>query len=646
MNTSSSSSSSTLGSGGGLGGASGTTGLPAGPLGVTPAILPPRSAVFDLQAVSRCVAIKRYFKRLFGQLVKPSFESLFDVASVPPIGPDNVLLFEAKVLKWSEFRLMISPVPTLFFLPLVIGFAGSPSNILEDFPVTTPYSFLDNGTRFPLGVWVLSKRPGGSDVFIFGGTILPSNSTFVYHGIVESELGSEWVVPPNSEFDLDRLFVILPSDDVKDTFVSMVLKNLPSLDSKVPGISFPISSKNFYVHPDGIFSWPTHDYPRPSGLEEMESRFIIRNVTPDVFQYFMVAHNKIAIDPRKFMERLIAVSLLHEHEVIDPVRAMNGIYHTEVRFLRIMTDEVRLGRFIRGEWPMSYRLDLLSLFHFMPTTHSGFDYLETSRDTFVAFRNFITFLTWIFGHRWSASFEDDIRKWQTSAPWVNTPVWVLHICLEKAISSWILHCHSDASIFRYAGIITSWDALDSRLTECMSKEHLELMKPAYDRSLALQVVYPEKICRVPQEVPSLRPPPRFGCQGVGLAQSASCGTAIQSPARSVHFGQTPIEKLSAGIKRSADTMESSSSSSNAVKPQATRYCHANIAYIFEFDMTAKPPAGCKNPSSVGTVCACGVHMSKGSRPAVDDVIRVIESVKSKRSEYCEELLSFLHSHDD
>jgi hypothetical protein len=376
----------------------------------------------------------------------------------------------------------------------------------------------------------------------------------------------------------------------------------------------------------------------------MESRFIIRNVTPDVFQYLMVAHNKIAVDPQKFVGRLIAVSLLHQHEVIEPVRAKNGLYHTEVRFLRIMTDEVRLGRFIRGEWPMSYRLDLLSLFHFMPTTHSGFDYLETSRDTFVAFRNFITFLTWIFGNKWSGSFEEDIRKWQTISPWVDTSVWVLHICLEKAISSWILHCHSDASIFRYAGIITSWDALNVRLKECMSREHLELMKTAYDRSLALQVVYPEKTCRVPQEVPSLRPPPRFGCQGVGLAQSASCVTAIQSAGVSNH----PVQSLiAAGTKRSADSIDSGSSSSTApVKPQASRYCHANIAYIFEFDMVAKPPGACKNPSSVGVVCPCGVHMSKGSRPATDDVIRVIESVKSKRSEYCEELLSFLHSHDD
>jgi hypothetical protein len=32
----------------------------------------------------------------------------------------------------------------------------------------------------------------------------------------------------------------------------------------------------------------------------------------------------------------------------------------------------------------------LSLYHFMPITHVGFDYVETSHDTLSAFRNFIT----------------------------------------------------------------------------------------------------------------------------------------------------------------------------------------------------------------------------------------------------------------
>ena len=50
---------------------------------------------------------------------------------------------------------------------------------------------------------------------------------------------------------------------------------------------------------------------------------------------------------------------------------------------------------IRGEWPMSYRLDFLLLYHLMPNIQNGFDYLVISHDTFAAFRNL--FLTLIGG---------------------------------------------------------------------------------------------------------------------------------------------------------------------------------------------------------------------------------------------------------
>ena len=73
---------------------------------------------------------------------------------------------------------------------------------------------------------------------------------------------------------------------------------------------------------DGIFSGPTHEYPMPSG----------RNL--------VVVFNKIVIVPHEFVERLISVSLLHQHEVIEPVRAKNGVYHADVRYLCIMTDVV------------------------------------------------------------------------------------------------------------------------------------------------------------------------------------------------------------------------------------------------------------------------------------------------------------------
>ena len=630
--------SSSSGASGGVGGTSGTTGLTFSGEGVTPVAMPPRSIAIDLTALNRGVAIQRYFDRLFQDLLKPEYAPLL-VHQRPPA--DNVLLFGSSLWKWSDFRMIISPVPTVFLIPLVVGFSGPDTNVLGTFAVTTPYSFLDNGSRYPLGVWVLSRRPGGVDVFIYGGTIFPSAPlSLTYYGLRDSELGAEWVVPPISVLDLDDLFLIVPVADVKVTLTSMILKNLPSLDTKVPGISFPISSKNFYVHPDGIFSWATHDYPRPSGLEEMESRFIIRNIKPEIFQYLMVAHNKIAIDPPKFIERLISVSVMHSNEVLPSVKSKNGLYHTEVRYLRIMTDEVRLSRFIRGDWPMSYRLDLLSLYHFMPSAHIGFDYLVTSHDTFLAFRNFITFLTWVFGDEWSGSFEGDIRKWQTVSPWVETPVWVLHISLEKAISSWILFCHSDASIFRYAGLVTSWGALEDYLESFMLPENLKLTEAAYNRSLALQVVYPNRSCLVPLEVPSIRPPPRFA----SVEPQSGCASLTQSLGLNLPENTLLVHPSVTEKKRSLES-DSGSASSKIARTPAIRYCHANMAFIFGFVMTAKPSGACKDPASMSS-CPCGEHFSKNNRPAVIDVIRSIEDIRSKRSEFCEELLSKLRSHQD
>jgi len=499
--------------------------------------------------------------------------------------------------------------------------------VVEPYAVTAPYSFADNGGRFPMGVWVLARRPGGVDVFTYGGTIFPTASTGItYHGIRDSELGAEWVVPPTAVLDLDELLVIVPADDVKVSLTSLILKNLPSLDTKVPGIACPISSKNFYVHPDGIYCWATHDYPRPSGLEEMESRFMIRNIKPEIFQYLMVVHNKIAIDPPKFVERLISVSLLHYSEVIPAVKSKNGLYHTVVRNFRIMADQVRLTRFIRGEWPMSYRLDLLSLYHFMPISHRGFDYLLTSHDTFVAFRNFITFLTWIFGDEWAGSFESEIRKWLTQSPWVETPVWILHLGIEKAISSWVLFCHSDATIFRYAGLVTSWGALEDYLGSFMLPENLKLLENANDRSLALQVVYPNKDCLVPLEVPSFRPPPRFA------PVEPQSGGASLVPLASDHVSDK---------KRKVETVIDSTTP----KKPVGRYCHANVACIFAMTMKSKPPAACKDPGSV-VGCSYGDHFGKGNRPAVDDVIKSIEDIRAKRSEFCEELLAKLMIHQD
>jgi hypothetical protein len=262
----------------------------------------------------------------------------------------------------------------------------------------------------------------------------------------------------------------------------------------------------------------------------------------------------------------------------------------------------------------------------MPISHRGFDYLVTSHDTFAALRNFIIFLTWVFGDTWAGSFESDIRKWLTESPWVETPVWILHLGIEKAISSWILFCHSDASIFRYRGLVTSWGSFEDYLGSFMLPENLKLLDSAYNRSLALQVVYPNKDCLVPLEVPSFRPPPRFAS-----VESQSGGASLQ-----------PLVLDHASDKKRK--LEVVVDSTTPKKPVG-RYCHANVAYIFGLAMKAKSPGACKEPGSM-TGCSYGEHFGKGNRPAVEDVMKSIEDIRGKRSDFGDELLAKLQEHQD
>ena len=210
---------STSSSSGSSGASGGTTGS-AGGTGVAPTALPPRSVAIDLSLLSRGVAIQRYFERLVQDLLRPEYAPL--LSSDPRTPADNVVLFGSKVSSWTNFRKLSSALPTVFLLPLVVGFSGPASNVLEPYAVTTPYAYWDNGGRFPMGVWVLARRPGGVDVFIYGGTIFPSAPmSITYHGIRDSELGAEWVVPPpTTGLDLDEFLVIVPADDVKVSLTS------------------------------------------------------------------------------------------------------------------------------------------------------------------------------------------------------------------------------------------------------------------------------------------------------------------------------------------------------------------------------------------------------------------------------------------
>jgi hypothetical protein len=223
---------------------------------------------------------------------------------VKPTDADNILLFNARVISWKEFRASIAPTPSIFLLPLIAGFSGPASNDVVEYLVPTPFDWLDNGTRFPMGVFVLSKRIAGEEVLIYGGTIMPTDPFDEFHGLRDSEIGTEWVIPSDPEPNTlmrESLNVIIPNDGIRASLVSTILKALPTLEQLVPGIIYPVSSKNYYVHPDGIFAWHTYDYPRPSGKDELESRFVLRNMRPSTFLYLMVVHNKITIDSLQYV---------------------------------------------------------------------------------------------------------------------------------------------------------------------------------------------------------------------------------------------------------------------------------------------------------------------------------------------------------
>ena len=620
--------------------------------GIAPS-LPPRSAIIDFDGLQRGVATQEFFVRLISHLMEPYTAPLFEI--LPGIPSTNILLYDAFTAPWSDFKDFL-PSLTIFLLPLVIGFSGPNSNTIVQYEPPRPYLWSDNGERFPLGVFVLSKRVAGENVFIFGGTILPTDPSplMSYHGLKDSEVGMEWIVPSSCKandaprMDLTNLKVIVPSDNLKISLINLLVKSIPSLDEKVPGILYPASGKNYYVHPDGILEWHTHDYGRPSVKDEFESRFVLRNMRASMFLYLMVAHHKITIDPAIFFERLIAVSLKNSSEVCSECESKNGLYHSEVRHLRILTDPVRQARFIRGEWLGSFRLDHLSLYDFMPTTHHGFDYNESSHDTFAAFKYFIMFCAWVFGDHWTNKFMDDVTRWQTKAPWTETIPWVLHLCLEKAISSWVVDCLQDASMFHYESVKTSLGILTDYLNSFMSPGSLLSVEKVYNRSLAHEVVYPTPDCNAPLGIPSTRPSPRFGparnysdsghkAVVSARASSSKSSSEVNMP-KALVTKDMVVRRDNAPLKRTL-SVESSRPEPKVAKA-TTRYCHANIAYAFEFMMLNDYVGSCKSPESAVS-CTCGQHFTKGNLPSIEAVIRSFGDIRAKLTSFSEELLDEL-----
>jgi hypothetical protein len=326
---------------------------------------------------------------------------------------------------------------------------------------------------------------------------------------------------------------------------------------------------------------------------------------------------------------------------------MGGLYTSEISSFRIMADEDKLTRFIRGEWPGSFRLDRLSLYDFMSTSHQWFDYVNSSRDTLQAFRNFIKFLTWVFGDHWANSFSDEIANWESKDPWYQCEPWVLHLSLDKAISSWITDCHSDASWFCYKSVETSCVLLDNALVKFMAAGKLSQLEKSYNRSLSAEVVYPNSNCIVPLGIPSIRHSPKFGSSQL---KSVSAPKTFESSSLSSKDHPKPKD-LSNKEDRSASSSkrplgnDSGKSESKVLKTAGSKYCHANLAHVFGFAMANQYGGPCKDPKSAVS-CSCGLHSITKELPSVSVVIQSIEDIKSKRSAFCDELLEALKNHQE
>jgi hypothetical protein len=83
----------------------------------------------------------------------------------------------------------------------------------------------------------------------------------------------------------------------------------------------------------------------------------------------------------------------------------------------------------------------------------------------------------------------------------------------------------------------------------------------------------------------------------------------------------------------------------APKVAGTKYCHANLAHVFGFNISSEYTGVCKDPGSA-TSCPCGVHSTKKELPSVAAVIHAIEEIKAKRTPFVSELLVALKLHHD
>ena len=570
----------------------------------------PNSALISLESVFRSISVQSLFKEnAVALLDNPTYLPLLNKDANP--GANNSLLASVVVQSLEDYTDQLIPCPSLLLLPLVKGFDTAVGSTIVDVDIPTPVVWASNCVHFPLMVCALLVRAGRSVSLVYGGTILPPGLT--YYGLSDGELGVEWNVPTSL---LARMRVLVPIEELLPALRNSLQSRIPSLDAKIPGLN-PVSSKSTYVHPDGIYSWSVFESARPSAEDERTSRLIVRCTPVDRFKFIQNDQQKISIDPDTFVSRLIGISLCQSDEVPLHCSRMFGLYFSTIRFLRIVENPLALSRFYTGKWLGTYQFHSLSLFHFLPSSHVGYDYVNKTSDIFVSFRNFLLFLSWSFGGSWDNLFASEQLKWQSQFPWSQCRPWVLHLCLDKAIASWFLFLNTSAAVYQYRGVDTAMSKLVSLLDANLTPAKLLEVKESYDTLYSFQVVYPCIECVVPPAIPGVRPAPLLDSP---ISSSLSLG------------GEPKKAKVAKSSKIDSPFPENASASSS-------HYCFANIAYIYDFELEAPYVGSCKDCSS-SVACVHGKHYSRNNRPDALMLIQALHQLHN-RSPFCEALLNSL-----
>jgi len=578
----------------------------------TPAAKPLLSDEFSLTLLDRSVAVRELFQTNVEVLSNGSntsnpLKDLFRSRGDSGIS----ILKDADIL--TLYRFSSLNLPTLCFVPLVVGFTTRVGFEVSLDIRPQPYSWSDLGRKFPLCMFILHSRPGSDFVLIYVGRVGPSENPDQFFGFSESEVGTEFTV--RNKYG-QSLIVVVPDPSVTRMLMPKIIQLVPGIEIKVPTVN-PIPSKSLYVHQDNIFVWEKYRATAPTTKAESESLFILRNTQR---LYFICIQNSpylVEVNPLEYVQRLIAISLLPSNEV-DPVfHLAHGLYSNIVRHLRIMHDPAVLSRFIRGDWPGTFQLHKLSLYHFLPITHKGFDYDTETTDIFLSLKGLNDFCTWLEGDHWVPAFRDKILLWQTTAPWTSQEPWVLHTCFEQAIAYWVYLCNGHGCDFKYQSHLTALDLLDDQLTFHLKESRLKEVRDSYNRILSKIIVYP---------------------YGTSVPTSAFAGrakvAASDSSALTSNYSEltrtttVTSDTSESGKKRGRDQQElkNQPTQSSSKAPPKIRYCYANLASIFKINVTPKYSGGCMTPD--GKTCGAtggNTHFTPSNLPSLSDVISTIRS---------------------